>query len=185
MNLVNKKNIGLVILETKKKNCTESTYFNWINKNIKLKYNLISVCIGNNPNENDLWKLRFLSNIKKIILVKDNDVNDINKEKILKIKNGIKNIFNLTKFEYIVCFGIPENKYSFDHFLLMHFDSKTFDKEKRNPQKFFKKQYGEKYKTSEKLIEKILKDNKYKENLFTNSKIDKNYFELVKIIFEK
>lgn len=182
----NKKNIVLAILESKNKNCTEYLYFEFLNKfeKFNLNYNLIVYCFGNKPNENDILKIRFTKNIHKIILVKDNDLKYDIKKEIFKIQRDMKKILTIYKINADVeLFGIPENKFSFDHFLLMHFDNKTFKNKKRNPQAFFKKEHDEKYKTNENFIKKILSIKDIANNLIFNSSCDKNYEKLVKIIF--
>lgn len=99
-------------------------------------------------------------------------------KKILKIKN----IDNISVWFH----GIPTNNFSFDHFLLFHFVSKIYLKNKNNPIKFLEIKINKNYKGDYKSIEKIFNiNNNWKNNLFSNSKNDANYIKLVETLFKK
>lgn len=193
MMILNKKNILFLILESKNDNCTESIYLKYVNKNYNLKHNLIVATIGNNPTKDKIIQnIRVSNNLYKIIVVKDNDTNELNDSIYKRIKKTIEKYFISKKYfiddcgipNFIDDCGIPKNDFSFDHFLLMHYDEKTFLKNKNDPQNFFRKKINLRYKAMSDLPKKILDEKKSIENLFDNSKYDDNYKKLSKEIWD-
>lgn len=193
----NKSKIVIIICESKN-NCTEKQYFNYIQKYERdlLNYDLFILTMGMKFEVNKfIDRLKFCCNPVPLmyLIIKDNDINqsyfdenqftkDLTQTIKINYKKDEQNKIN--GLQILFC-GIPTNKFSFDHFLLFHFPHEIVLKEKKDPITFLKKEINEKYKCDEKSIKKIFDKNKnWKSNIFSNSKCDRNYIELINIIFK-
>lgn len=81
-------------MESKGK-CSESVYFKILRRDKKedLKYEIIIVNIGTNYSDNKILQIKNIKNIKKIILVKNNDlIKKYTNENILQDSSRIKKI---------------------------------------------------------------------------------------------
>lgn len=194
-NKYNKKKILFLILESDKK-CSESLYFDLLKQNKdELKYTLITYKIGPNLSKEKIQIIKDFKNVKKIVLIKDNDVKNYTmkdiEENIICIWNSLidcnENGLKIKKDD-IERFGIPNEGINFDFFLLAHFDCEIFKKSKHSKRNVFKKLkelLGEKFKGDKNKIGKVFKEN-YKKNLFFNlNNFDIHYYKLICLIFTK
>lgn len=191
---MNKQKIIFFILESKKK-CTESIYFKLLNKEARnnLKYEIIVQKTGTKISKDKILQIISIRNIKNIILVKDNDIKEYTEQNISKNMMEIKDILKLntdmeiSETSFIERYGIPNKNKTFDYFLLAHFNSEIFRKNKTKDkdkiENVLKELLGEKYKANEEMIKKVFKED-YLNNLEINlENFDEWYFKLFNLLF--
>lgn len=101
---------------------------------------------------------------KTVFFIIDND-NKETTEKFYELINPFKEKYKKIKF---LTFLPPENQ-TFEYFLLSHYDTKTFSKNKTKTNKFFKDNIDENYKSDDNIFYKVWKNNqneKYKKFIF-------------------
>lgn len=190
---LNKDKVILFVLESETK-CSESIYFKHLGKYKKkdLKYDVIVFCIGIKFSENKILQIRNIKNVKKIILVKDNDIKEYTDENITLVINKIKKIFKNNKiknFENICIerYGIPNKLTTFDSYLLAHLNREIFVKNIGSKNKvinYLKFFLGENFKGDEKKVAKVFTD-EYLKNLKINIKnFDEQYNELINLLYK-
>lgn len=129
-----------------------------------------------NYTTNKILEIKDVKNIKTIILLKDNDLKEYTEKNVLKDVNTIKDILltNEVIDEKVTVerYGIPGFNITFDSFLLAHFETVIFTKNKSSEDKTIEKLknlLGENFKGDTKKIEKVFVSN-YLIHLKENSK---------------
>lgn len=188
----NKEKILFFILESSR-NCTEYIYLKLLkDKKIDdLKYEIIAKKIGPDYTTNKILEIKDVKNIKTIILLKDNDLKEYTEKNVFQDVNTIKNILLTNEIidEKVTVerYGIPGFNITFDSFLLAHFETVIFTKNKSSKDKTIEKLknlLGENFKGDTKKIEKVFVSNyliHLKENL---KNFDDQYSKLVNLIFK-
>lgn len=126
-------------------------------------------------------------------MVKDNDIKEYTEQNISKNMMEIKDILKLntdmeiSETSFIERYGIPNKNKTFDYFLLAHFNSEIFRKNKTKDkdkiENVLKELLGEKYKTNEEMIKKVFKED-YLNNIEINlENFDEWYFKLFNLLF--